>query len=100
MEAKRRIHKFKFDEPTMLSGDATHVALVDKAANMTEVLVMKSKHMTQTTTTTEYDDETGAETYAEDSTSVHDYGGENVRVVNRKVRVTEQYVKVRNGSTS
>ena len=34
--AKRKIHKFDF------SNDEAHVALVDKAANMQEVLVMKA----------------------------------------------------------
>lgn len=41
-DAKRRIHNFNFDQMTMKSGTQTHVALVDAAANMTEVLVMKS----------------------------------------------------------
>ncbi len=97
MKAKRRIHKFNFDEPTMKSGAKTHVALVDSAANLTEVLVMKSKstHVEQTTEVTEYDHETGTSEYARDSLSMDDYGGEFVHVTDRKVRVTDYRIKVR-----
>lgn len=40
-KAKRRIHKFNFED-NMKSGDKAHVALVDSAANLQEVLVMKN----------------------------------------------------------
>lgn len=42
MEAKRRIHRFLFDRETMKDGTPVHVALVDKAANMTEVMALKA----------------------------------------------------------
>lgn len=42
-EAVRRIHKFNFQD-NMKSGAKAHVALVDQAANLTEVLVMKSQN--------------------------------------------------------
>jgi hypothetical protein len=41
-KAKRRITEFNFEKQMMNGGNA-HVALVDKAANETEVLVMKQK---------------------------------------------------------
>lgn len=41
-QAKRRVTKFNFDK-LMQSGSKAHVALVDKAANEQEVLVMKAK---------------------------------------------------------
>lgn len=41
-EAVRRIHKFNFED-NMKSGKKAHVALVDQAANLTEVLVMKAQ---------------------------------------------------------
>ncbi len=97
MEAKRRIHKFNFDEPFMKSGAKTHVALVDKAANLTEALVLKAKHTSVETETEirEYDTETGEEKFSKDSVEVRDYGDDVVYVTDRKVRVTNYTVKVR-----
>lgn len=97
MEAKRRIHKFNFDQPFMQSGAKTHVALVDKAANLTEALVMKAKHTTVETETEirEYDTDTGVETFSKDSTEVRDYGEDTVYITDRQVRVTNYQVKVR-----
>ncbi len=97
MEAKRRIHKFNFDQPFMQSGAKTHVALVDKAANLTEALVLKAKHTTVETETEvhEYDTETGTSTFSKDSTEVRDYGDDVVYVTDRQIRVTDYQVKVR-----
>lgn len=96
MEAKRRIHKFNFNQPFMQSGAKTHVALVDKAANLTEVLVMKAK----TTSTTEMSE---VRTYDEDGTSerltvtkdTRDYGDEYVYVTESVVHIVDKIVKVR-----
>jgi len=94
MTAKRRIHKFNFDQPFMGSGAKTHVALVDKAANLTEALVMKAKYTTQTTTVEEDDWETGTSTFAKDELRITDYGDGEVRVTNEQIRISSQNVKV------
>lgn len=97
MQAKRRIHKFNFDQPFMNSGAKTHVALVDKAANLTEALVMKAKHITTESSTEQdtYDTDTGESTYSKDSISIRDYGEDVVYVTDRKVAVTNYTIKVR-----
>lgn len=97
MEAKRKIHKFNFDEPFMQSGAKTHVALVDKAANLTEALVLKAKHITTETETivNEYDTDTGVESFSKDSIEVRDYGDDYVHVTDRKIRITNYSIKVR-----
>lgn len=96
MEAKRRIHKFNFDKPFMQSGAKTHVALVDKAANLTEVLVMKAKSSYETVThTSETYDDNGDFERVEVSTSVSDYGGEYVTVTDRVYHVKEERIKIR-----
>lgn len=95
MEAKRKIHKFNFDEPSMVSGAKTHVALVDKAANMTEVLTMKSSTYVENTQEVRTYNDDGSTTYSRDSQELADHGGEYIHITDRKVRVIEQMVKVR-----
>lgn len=93
MKAKRRIHKFNFDHPTMKSGEKTHVALVDQAANMTEALVMKSKYITQTTEVEEYNDD-GSYSSERDTVRISDYGDGEVRIYTESTQASTQYVKV------
>lgn len=97
MEAKRRIHKFNFDQPFMKSGAKTHVALVDKAANLTEVLVMKAKEVyTNTSHSVRTEDyETGESERVDISQNVRDYGGEYVYITDSVVHVVDTRVKVR-----
>lgn len=93
MKAKRRIHKFNFDQEKMGSGKLTHVALVDSAANLTQALVMKSK----TVSTTHREEEWTEDGYTEscDTVRVHDEGREKVRVVTESSQYSSFYVKVR-----
>jgi hypothetical protein len=79
MKAKRRIHKFDFESPTMASGTKTHVSLVDKAANLTEALVMKSTYI-------------GQETEVEKSSENEEYSCDTVRVTDETVRVVKSAV--------
>ena len=95
MEAKRRIHKFNFDQDTMQSGDAVHVGLVDKAANMTEVVTMKAAEYTTSSLTREKYNDDGSYECDEDTISVIDYGEDMVRVTNETVSIREQYIRVR-----
>lgn len=94
MKAKRRIHKFNFDQEKMLNGNLTHVALVDSAANMTEALVMKSK-TTSTTQSTEEWDEDGNYSETRDTIRIYDDGQETVRVTTDSTQYSSFYVKVR-----
>lgn len=91
MKAKRRIHKFDFEAEKMASGAKTHVALVDKAANMTEALVMKSTYTRQSVEVENFEDDG---TYSRDEYTVNtaDYGGDVVHVTERTVRVIETAV--------
>lgn len=97
MEAKRRIHKFNFNKPFMQSGAKTHVALVDKAANLTEVLVMKAKTVsfTDTTEVSTYDESDGTSERLTVTKDTRDYGGEFVYVTESLVHVVDKIVKVR-----
>lgn len=95
MEAKRRIERFNFDKPFMQSGAKTHVALVDKAANLTEVLVMKANTYETITHEKIIRDDDGTYERIEVSTNVSDYGGEYVTVTDRVYHVKEELVKVR-----
>ena len=90
-EGTKRIHKFNFDQETMASGAKTHVALVDKAANMTEALVMKSRYTTQTTEIEEYGDN-GEYSRDEHRVMVNDYGGDEVLITEKRISITESYV--------
>lgn len=91
MKAKRRIHKFDFKSETMASGAKTHVALVDKAANMTEAVVLKSTYVRQTTEVENYDED-GGYTRDEHSVNIADHGGDMVYITDRTVRVVESAV--------
>jgi SepF-like predicted cell division protein (DUF552 family) len=94
MTAKRRIHKFNFDEPFMGSGAKTHVALVDKAANLTEALVLKAETYTTNTLEVQSFDDDGSSSFLKNEVRVTDFGGDEVRVTNEQVLITSQYVKV------
>ncbi len=87
MKAKRRIHQFDFISENMPSGSKTHVALVDKAANMTEALVLKSKFTTQTSTVSEYDEESGKSSYNKKEVTISDYGDNLVFIEEETVSV-------------
>tara|TARA_Y100001956_G_C4049219_1_gene154209 strand:+ start:166 stop:453 length:288 start_codon:yes stop_codon:yes gene_type:complete len=95
MKAKRRIHGFNFSQETMQNGAKTHVALVDKAANCTEALVMKSKYVTQSTEVEEFHDD-GSYTRDSDTVYARDYGDGVVYVTNTQVRVTETQYNITN----
>lgn len=96
MKAKRRIHEFRFDQPFMQSGAKTHVALVDSAANLTEVLVMKAKEVyTETSQSVSTYDDDGTYERINARTSTRDYGGEYVYITDEIIHVVEQQVKVR-----
>ena len=95
MKAKRRIHKFNFDQDTMQSGDAVHVGLVDKAANMTEVVTMKASEYTTSQITREKYNDDGSMEMDTDIVSVIDYGEDMVKVTNETVSIREQYIRVR-----
>lgn len=90
-DAKRRIHSFDFQSENMPSGTKTHVALVDKAANLTEALVMKSIHTRLSSEKEVYDDD-GNYSRSEHTISVADYGGDVVYVTERTVEVVETSV--------
>lgn len=94
MEAKRKIHKFNFDEPTMMSGAKTHVALVDKAANLTTVLTMKSKVVRNSQTVDEYSED-GTSIHTSDTQTIRDHDGEYLYVTDEKVRIVETMIKIR-----
>lgn len=97
MQPKRRIHRFNFNQPFMQSGAKTHVALVDKAANLTEVLVMKAKEVS-TTDVSEvrtYDDSDGTFERLTVTKDTRDYGGEFVYITESLVHVVDKIVKVR-----
>ncbi len=86
--AKRRIHKFDFMNP-MASGTVCHVALVDKAANLTEALVMKaSTYVSLKTEVEEYDDE-GGYSCDTDVIRIRDHGGDTIYVTEERVRIVE-----------
>jgi len=91
MKAKRRIHNFDFKADTMKSGAKTHVALVDKAANLTEALVLKSTYTRQVVEVENYDEE-GNYSSEMHSINTSDYGGDVIHVVDRTVRVVESAV--------
>lgn len=78
----------------MGSGAKTHVALVDRAANLTEALVMKSKYITQTTEVDEYNEEDHSSSYSKDQIRITDYEDGYLRVTNEQVRVTTQRIKI------
>ncbi len=89
MEAKRRIHKFDFEAEKMASGAKTHVALVDKAANLTEALVMKaSTYVSIKTEVEEYDDE-GGYSCDTDVIRIRDHGGDTIYVTEERVSIVE-----------
>lgn len=90
-DAKRRIHSFDFQSETMPSGAKTHVALVDKAANLTEALVMKSTYITTSSEIESYGDDGG---YSCDRhvTRVRDHGGDTIYVTEEVVSVIETSV--------
>lgn len=86
--AKRRIHKFNFDQEKMVSGSLTHVALVDHAANLTEALVMKSTYITQTTSVEDYDEDGSRSSSSSDTTRMTHYEGDDY------VTVTQETVNI------
>jgi len=96
MKAKRRIHKFNFDQETMKSGNKTHVALVDKAANLTEALILKAstKISSRTEESEEYDDNGNYET-ERDSVRVIDDGSSEVRIIKDYSKHSSFYVRIR-----
>lgn len=95
IKAKRRIHRFNFDQEKMQSGALTHVALVDAAANLTEALTLKaSSTTTSTLTNTSYRDD-GSYSREENTVEVNDWGEDMVLVTNRYYVVKEDYVKIR-----
>lgn len=72
----------------MQSGEKTHVALVDKAANLTTALVMKSKHVTSSTVVDEYHDD-GTSTSDSHTINIRDYGDDEIYVTETRVSVVE-----------
>ncbi len=89
MEAQRRIHKFDFEAETMANGAKTHVALVDKAANLTEALVMKaSTYVTEKREVEQHDDD-GNYSCDTEIIRIRDHGGEQVYVTEERVSVVE-----------
>lgn len=92
MDAKRRIHKFNFDVPTLKSGQKTHVALVDRAANLTEALIIKQERYETTSQRVVEYDENGDRTETERTQRVEDYGEDLVYVTDTEYRVVSTTV--------
>lgn len=95
MQAKRRIHKFNFDQTKMLNGDLTHVALVDSAANLTEALTMKATVIETDQRTKETYGDNGSYEYKTDSITIHDYGEDEILVETNSKTFSSFYVQVR-----
>lgn len=97
MEAKRRIHRFNFDQPLMKSGTKTHVALVDKAANLTEALIIKSyATVTHSIEAESYDSEEGVSEFSRDTitTSSYDDSPDRIFVKTTSYKVTDKVLKI------
>lgn len=95
MKAKRRIHKFNFDQETMKSGAKTHVALVDQAANLTEALVMKAQTITTRTQEVEEWDDKGNWHEQKDQVRIIDNGASEVRVIEEFYDIKAYDVRIR-----